>query len=69
MAKEGLMQILVAGNVNVDVLMGNLAPWPKQGSEVLVDTYQLRVGGSLGNTALGARRSGCRSGVLCKRRQ
>lgn len=52
MAKEGLMRILVVGNVNVDVLMGNLAPWPKRGSEVLVDTYQLRVGGALGNTAL-----------------
>ena len=46
------MRVLVTGNVNVDVLMGNLAPWPKQGSEVLVDHYQLRVGGSLGNTAL-----------------
>lgn len=46
------MRVLVTGNVNVDVLMGNLVPWPKQGSEVIVDHYQLRVGGSLGNTAL-----------------
>lgn len=46
------MHVLVTGNVNVDILMGNLAPWPKQGSEVIVDHYQLRVGGSLGNTAL-----------------
>ena len=37
--EEGQMHILVAGNV--DVLMGDLAPWPKQGSEVIVDHYQL----------------------------
>lgn len=32
--------------------MGDVVPWPQQGSEVLVEHYQLRVGGSLGNTAL-----------------
>jgi len=46
------MRILITGNVNVDVLMGDVVPWPQQGSEVLVEHYQLRVGGSLGNTAL-----------------
>lgn len=46
------MRIIVAGNVNVDLIMGRVAPWPQPGSEIIVDQYQLRVGGSLGNTAL-----------------
>jgi ribokinase len=46
------VRIIVAGNVNVDLIMGRVAPWPQPGSEIIVDQYQLRVGGSLGNTAL-----------------
>lgn len=46
------MRVLVAGNVNVDLLLGPLSPWPQPGSEVVVDHLQLRVGGALGNTAL-----------------
>lgn len=46
------MRVLVAGNVNVDLLLGPLSPWPQPGSEVVVEHLQLRVGGALGNTAL-----------------
>lgn len=45
-------RIVAAGNVNVDVLMGTVTPWPRAGTEVLVDRYELRVGGALGNVAL-----------------
>ena len=45
-------RILLVGNANVDVLMGDLAPWPQPGTEVVVDRYELRVGGAAGNTGL-----------------
>lgn len=47
-----LPRVILVGNVNVDVLMGDLAPWPTPGTETLVDRYELRVGGAAGNTAL-----------------
>lgn len=46
------MHVLVVGNANVDLILGPLSPWPRTGTEVLVDTYELRVGGALGNMAL-----------------
>lgn len=44
--------MLLVGNVNVDVLLGPLQPWPTPGTETVVDDYELRVGGAAGNTAL-----------------
>ena len=40
------------GNVNVDLILGPVAPWPQPGTEVMVAHDDLRVGGSAGNTAL-----------------
>ena len=45
-------QLIVAGNVSVDLLLGPLSPWPRPGTEVLVEDAAWRVGGALGNTAL-----------------
>ena len=42
----------VAGNVNVDLIMGPVSPWPHPGTEVIVAHDDLRVGGAAGNTAL-----------------
>lgn len=44
--------LAVAGNVNVDLIMGPVAPWPLSGTEVIVANDDLRVGGAAGNTAL-----------------
>lgn len=44
--------LAVVGNVNIDLIMGPVAPWPQPGTETVVDNDQLRVGGSAGNTAL-----------------
>lgn len=52
LASQRSRRLLVVGNVNVDVLMGDLAPWPQPGTEALVERYELRVGGAAGNTAL-----------------
>ena len=46
------MRVLVTGNVNVDLIFGPLSPWPQPGTEVIVEHYQMRVGGALGNAAL-----------------
>ncbi len=44
--------LIVAGNASVDLLLGPVAPWPKAGTETLVEQIDWRVGGALGNTAL-----------------
>lgn len=45
-------QILVFGNVNVDLVLGELAGWPAVGTEVQMDRSETRPGGSAGNTSL-----------------
>jgi sugar/nucleoside kinase (ribokinase family) len=47
-----VQRLAVAGNVNVDLIMGAVTPWPDPGTEVLADHHDLRPGGSAGNTAL-----------------
>jgi sugar/nucleoside kinase (ribokinase family) len=42
----------VIGNVNVDLILGPAEPWPKAGTEIIVDHDELRVGGAAGNSAL-----------------
>lgn len=44
--------LAVMGNVNVDLIMGPATPWPRPGTEVMLDHDDLRPGGSAGNTAL-----------------
>ena len=44
--------LAVIGNVNVDLILGPAAPWPKAGTETIVDHDELRVGGQAGNSAL-----------------
>lgn len=44
--------LAVIGNLNADLIMGPAVPWPKPGTEVILDHDDLRVGGSAGNTAL-----------------
>jgi sugar/nucleoside kinase (ribokinase family) len=44
--------LAVIGNVNVDLIMGPVAPWPQSGTEFIVEHDELRVGGAAGNAAL-----------------
>ncbi|WP_212524140.1 carbohydrate kinase family protein [Actibacterium sp. MT2.3-13A] len=44
--------LAVVGNVNVDLIMGPVAPWPDPGTEVIVEHDELRIGGSAANSAL-----------------
>jgi sugar/nucleoside kinase (ribokinase family) len=44
--------LAVIGNVNVDLILGPAEPWPKAGTEIIVDHDELRVGGAAGNSAL-----------------
>lgn len=43
--------LAVAGNVNVDLILGPAAPWPLAGTETLVAHQEFRPGGAAGNTA------------------
>ncbi|TGQ67457.1 carbohydrate kinase family protein [Mesorhizobium sp. M00.F.Ca.ET.186.01.1.1] len=44
--------LAVIGNVNVDLIVGPVVPWPTAGTETVVDHDDLRVGGQAGNTGL-----------------
>jgi sugar/nucleoside kinase (ribokinase family) len=44
--------LIVIGNVNVDIIVGPSAPWPRPGTEALVDHGEVRVGGAAGNVGL-----------------
>jgi sugar/nucleoside kinase (ribokinase family) len=44
--------LAVIGNVNVDLIMGPVTPWPTPGTENLVAHDEMRAGGAAGNVAL-----------------
>jgi sugar/nucleoside kinase (ribokinase family) len=44
--------LLVVGNVNVDLVMGEVDSWPAVGTEIILPHSEMRPGGSAGNTAL-----------------
>ncbi len=46
------------GNVNLDVVMGPLASWPRMGTEVFLRDNEVRAGGAAGNAALALRALG-----------
>lgn len=46
------VDLLILGNVNVDLILGPLAQWPAEGTETLVPDMAWRVGGNAGNAAL-----------------
>lgn len=52
MSEPNIPHVVVAGNVNVDMIMGPQEPWPQPGTEVVLPDYELRVGGQAGNAAL-----------------
>ena len=57
--------IYVIGNVNVDIVMGPLAPWPRPGTEIILPQSELRAGGAAGNTALALQAMGARCRMIC----
>jgi len=44
--------ILVLGNANVDLVLGEIDGWPRIGTEIRVERAEMRAGGSAGNSAL-----------------
>lgn len=52
--KTGDPQLLIIGDICVDLIIGELAAWPKRGTETLLDYHELRAGGAAANTALAA---------------
>lgn len=44
--------ILLLGNANVDLVLGEIDGWPAIGTEIVVERSEMRAGGSAGNMAL-----------------
>ena len=44
--------IYVAGNIDVDLILGPLSQWPQAGTETVLPNSDMRVGGQAGNTGL-----------------
>jgi sugar/nucleoside kinase (ribokinase family) len=60
-----LPTICVIGNVNVDLIMGPVAPWPAPGTESILAQSDLRVGGAAGNSALALHALGTPFRLIC----
>jgi sugar/nucleoside kinase (ribokinase family) len=56
--------IYVTGNVNVDLIMGRLAEWPRFGTEIVLPHSENRIGGAAGNTALALQALGARHRLI-----
>jgi sugar/nucleoside kinase (ribokinase family) len=56
--------IYVFGNVNVDLIMGPLAHWPKVGTEIVLPHSETRIGGGAGNSGLALQALGARHHML-----
>jgi sugar/nucleoside kinase (ribokinase family) len=56
--------LYIAGNVNVDLILGPLAQWPRIGTETILPHYELRVGGQAGNSGLALAALGTRHRVV-----
>jgi len=63
--RRGSPKVHVIGNVNVDLIMGPLAPWPAPGTENILPESALRVGGAAGNVALAFRALGVPYSLVC----
>lgn len=50
--------IHLIGNVNLDLILGPLAAWPRMGTETFLRDSEVRVGGAGGNAALASRALG-----------
>jgi sugar/nucleoside kinase (ribokinase family)/fructoselysine-6-P-deglycase FrlB-like protein len=43
--------LAVVGNVNIDLIIGPVKPWPTPGTELMVEYDEMRAGGAAGNVA------------------
>jgi sugar/nucleoside kinase (ribokinase family) len=48
----GMDRVVVVGNVDVDIIAGPIDDWPEWGTEIGVDTVDMRIGGQAANTAV-----------------
>src|SRR5579862_6320017 len=44
--------LYVIGGINIDLIVGKIAEWPRRGTEILLADSECRAGGSAANTAL-----------------
>jgi sugar/nucleoside kinase (ribokinase family) len=58
-------KVHIIGNVNLDLIMGPLAPWPEPGTENILPESALRVGGAAGNVALAFQALGVPYRLVC----
>lgn len=45
-------RVVIVGNVDVDIIAGPIDDWPEWGTEIGVDTVDMRIGGQAANTAV-----------------
>lgn len=57
--------IQLIGAVTVDLIMGQVPPWPRPGTETFVGHSELRPGGPAGNTALALKALGVPHRIFC----
>ncbi|PNE23591.1 hypothetical protein V511_01190 [Mesotoga sp. Brook.08.YT.4.2.5.1] len=45
-------RVIVVGNIDVDIIAGAVDDWPEWGTEIGVDSIEMRIGGQAANTAV-----------------
>ncbi len=45
-------RVIVVGNIDVDIIAGPVDDWPEWGTEIGVDSIEMRIGGQAANTAV-----------------
>ena len=58
------VEVVVAGDIFVDLILGGFTSWPEPGTEVFARNYRREVGGGAAITACGMARLGSRTSVL-----
>lgn len=58
------INVLVMGDMNIDLIMKNLSHVPEQGKEEFVEDIEMCVGGSAANTAIGLAKLGVKVGIF-----
>lgn len=64
--RQFMLDLLVAGELNVDVLMGGLKQAPEFGREIMCSSYQELAGSSTGNTVCTAASLGLKTAVFSR---
>jgi len=64
MIEEIKEEFIIIGNLNLDIIAGEINQWPQIGTEIMVSQGEIRIGGAAGNSAIVSKRLGVSPAVI-----